>query len=189
MLWLSRHSGIGKKKAASRTALKAGLGNFSRDRCSEIDATAGIEEVEVVERRPYVLQLSIRRDGRIAGHEIDLRRQVLLDRVEMHLGRIDGLIESERPARDLSAGDLGGNRHIGEGARCEKAIGRGLGHSAAVTVARAADTVEDFFIATPEGVVAEGREEAQLALDAQLHFPGIHERSARSGVEARMDRI
>src|SRR6476469_357506 len=97
-LWLSRHSGIGKpKKGRLEAALKVGLGNFSRDRCSEIDATAGIEEVEVVERRPYVLQLSIRRDGRIAGHEIDLRRQVLVDRVEMHLGRIDGLIESERP--------------------------------------------------------------------------------------------
>ena len=122
MLWLSRHSGIGKKKAASRTALKVGLGNFSRDRCSEIDATAGIEEVEVVERRPYTLQLSGRRYGGIAGDEVNIGRQVLVDRVEVHVGRIDRLIEGKRPARDLGAGDLGRHSDTDNGVGAQIAV-------------------------------------------------------------------
>src|SRR6478735_2282078 len=175
-----------------------GVFGFSRDQwssrtgkvaISEIDAATGVEEIEVVERRTYALQLSVRRYGRIASDKVNLGREVLVHRVEVHVRRVDRLIESERPARDQSAGDLGRDRHIAKGASCEKAIGGDLAHSATIAVARAADTVADLFIAAPEGGVSEGRQEAQLALDAQLDFPGIHERSARSSVEARLDSI
>jgi hypothetical protein len=47
------------------------------------------------------------------GSAGDLRRQVLVDREQMQVGRIDGLIEGKRPARDLSTRDLGGNLYAG----------------------------------------------------------------------------
>jgi hypothetical protein len=173
-MWLSRHVSTRRpKKAASRRAEGGAWGTLIGNRGSEIDAAAGVEEIEVVEWRPYALQLAVWRYRRIAGHEVNLGREVLIHRIEVHIGRVDRLIESERPASNLGAGDLGRDLDVGEGASLEEAIGRDLAEIAAVAVAAGAKAIDDLLVTAPEGGVAEGRQEAELALDAQFHFPGF----------------
>ena len=64
----------------------------------EVDAAAGIEDLEIVQRCPGVLQARI--------DQADVGREMLIDRVPVHIGRIDRLIQAEEPSVDIGASDL-----------------------------------------------------------------------------------
>ena len=59
---------------------------------SEVNSRAGIEQIEIVQGRVDVREFAMVRHSRIFRHEIDLGREVLEHRVDMHIRRIDGLI-------------------------------------------------------------------------------------------------
>ena len=91
-LWLSRRGLQAprgqRKRGRPRAAFQVGLGKPSLGKIepSEVDASTSVEEVEVVERRSDVLEVAIPRYRGVAGHEVDLGGQVLVHRIEVHVG-------------------------------------------------------------------------------------------------------
>lgn len=72
----------------------------------EMNAGAGKDEIEILERRPHGVQTGI--------DQIYARIDVLIDEIEVQRRPLDGLVGRQIPAGDLGASDLRRNVDAGE---------------------------------------------------------------------------
>src|SRR6185437_17127134 len=124
-----------KKKPPPKGRLAQLLGTGSL--CLEINACARIEELEVIERRGDVVQARV--------DQVHIGGEVLMDRVEVHIGRVERLFDANRPEINVSAGNFGTDGDVVEGAGREETDGPNAAKagSGAETVMNVADAAED----------------------------------------------
>src|SRR6185437_1240796 len=116
-MWLRCNIDSGRAPARKKPPPKGRLAQLlgTGSLCLETNACARIEELEVIERRGNVVQARV--------DQVHIGGEVLIDRVEVHIGRVEHLVDANRPAINVSAGNLGTDGDVVEGAGREETGG------------------------------------------------------------------
>src|SRR4249920_2527746 len=100
---------------------------------------------------------------------------MLIDRVEMHLGRFELLIKTEIPSGYVGAGDLRIHRHAIKVVGGNEAVGGNAPEASAKSIAAAADAIPQVLVSTEEGRFPElaKPEHVKLALNTDLEVVAV----------------